>query len=250
MRSRSGPATVQHDLARLHGVRVDELHRGFLEVRRHVLLVQLAARVGRLAQVLGGEAAHLGDAGLARQRHRAAADQLGARVVLRVVRGGAHQPAVQVARADREVELLGAHLSHGDNVGALVAHAVGVAGRELRGGQPHVAPEPDPQLAGRLVLLAGEHPREGTADPVRHVAVDLLPVEAPDVVGLEDARVDAGIAAHAAGTIASAGGSSRDLRHAGAGVAERPIPDRALRAEANGAARARNRSRPCRSDPP
>ena len=61
-----------------------------------------------------------------------------------------------------------------------------VARRELRRGQAHVAPEAEAQLARRLAGELGEHARERAADLLGDVAVDLLAVEAADVVGLED----------------------------------------------------------------
>ncbi len=102
------------------------------------------------------------------------------------MRGGAHQPAVELARADEEVEHLGADLAGVEHVCALAEHAVAVAGRELGRGQAHVASEADAQLADGLARQAREHAREPAADLLGDVAVDLLAVEAADVVGLED----------------------------------------------------------------
>jgi hypothetical protein len=75
-------------------------------------------------------------------------------------------------------------------VGALVDHALAVHRRQLGRGQPHVAAEPDVQVVGLLVRELPEHPRERPPDLVRDLVVDLLAVEASDVVGLEDAGVD------------------------------------------------------------
>ena len=66
---------------------------------------------------------------------------------------------------------------------------VGVALREGRRGQPHVAPQPDPQIGGALLLEVAEHAREAASEPVRDVLVDLLAIDAANVVGLEDLRV-------------------------------------------------------------
>ena len=140
----------------------------------------------RLSQTLVDQPVERADAGVAGQRHRAALDELGARVGLRVVRGGAHEAAVELARADEPVEHLGADHPGVDHVGALGHQAGAVAGRQLRRGQPHVAPEADPQLARPGEV--GEHARERAPDRLGDVAVDLLAVEAADVVGLEDLR--------------------------------------------------------------
>ena len=67
------------------------------------------------------------------QRERAALDELRARVGLRVVRGGAHQPAVELARADRPVEHLGADHPDVEHVGALVGDAARVLRRPCAG---------------------------------------------------------------------------------------------------------------------
>ena len=63
---------------------------------------------------------------------------------------------------------------------------VAVAGGELGGGQAHVATEADAQLARRLAREIRQHAGEGAPDGLGDVAVDLLAVEAADVVGLED----------------------------------------------------------------
>jgi len=61
-----------------------------------------------------------------------------------------------------------------------------VARRELGRGQAHVAAEADAQLAGRLAGEVAEH-WSANARPTASatVAVDLLAVQAADVVGLE-----------------------------------------------------------------
>jgi hypothetical protein len=111
-----------------------------------------------------------------------------------------HQPAVEAARADEEVEHLGADHPGVDHVRALAGHAVAIARGQLGRGQAHVAPEPDAQLAGRLAGQAGEDAHERAADLLGDVAVDLVAVEAADVVGLEDLRRHAHRAAGYPGT--------------------------------------------------
>jgi hypothetical protein len=105
------------------------------------------------------------------------------------VGGGAHQAAVQLARPDGEVELLGPDHAHVEHVRALVAHAVGVAPRHRLGGEAHVAAEGDSQVRRVAVVLVGEHARERAADAVRGLLVELLAVEAAHVVRLEHSRI-------------------------------------------------------------
>ena len=131
-------------------------------------------------------AADVVDALVAAERQRPRAHELGAGVGLRVVRGGAHQAAVEAARADEEIEHLGADHPGVEDVGALGHHARAVARAQLGRGEAHVAPQPDAQLAGVLAGHVGEHAHERAADLLGPVAVELLAVEAADVVGLED----------------------------------------------------------------
>ncbi len=143
-------AAVDDDLQRLDRRRVDGLQRGGLELLVDVDLLDGAAAPGGSPRPVLDQPADVLDALVARQRDRAALDELGARVGLRVVRGGAHQPAVEVARADEEVEHLGADLAGVEHVRALGDHAVAVARGQLGRGQAHVAAEADAQLGRRL----------------------------------------------------------------------------------------------------
>ena len=112
------------------------------------------------------------------ERDRALLDELRAGVGLRVVRGGAHQAAVELARADEPVEHLGADLPRVDDRRALADHAVAVARRQLGRAEAHVAPKADAAVRGRLALEIADHAREAAADPLGGVAVDLLAVDA------------------------------------------------------------------------
>ena len=177
-----------------------KLERGLLELGVDVHLLDGAADAGEQARSPGwwasfhsleaglDQSADVLDAGVAGERERALAHELRAGVRLRVVRGGAHQPAVEPAGADEVVEHLGRDLSGVEHVHALGEQAVAVAGRELRRRQAHVVPQPDAQLGDRLALQLGEDPRERAPDQLGDVAVDLLTVDAADVVGLEDLR--------------------------------------------------------------
>ena len=108
--------------------------------------------------------ADVADAGVAGQRHRALADQLRAGVGLRVVRGGADQPAVELARADQVVDDLGRDLAGVEHVDALGDQPGAVAGAQLRGGEAHVVAERDAQVGGGLAGELAEHAGERATD--------------------------------------------------------------------------------------
>ena len=191
-RPRHPVAAVEHDLERPDRRGVDERQRPLGELAVDVDLLDAPGRAGGVAEPLGHERADVADPRVARQRERALAHELRPRVRLRVVRRRAHQPAVERARADEEVEHLGPDHPRVEHVRALGDHPVAVARRQLRRGQAHVAAEADPQLARGLAAQPGEHARERAADLLGHVAVDLLAVQAADVVGLEDLLRDGG----------------------------------------------------------
>ena len=130
-----------------------------------------------------------GDPGVAGERQRALADELHAGVGLRVVRGGHHRAAVEVPRADQVVEHLGGDHPGVDHLGALEDHPVAQLRRHLRRGQAHVAAEADPQFARLFLAQSRQDAHERAPDVVRGALVELLAVDATDVVGLEDARV-------------------------------------------------------------
>ena len=90
------------------------------------------------------------DPGVAGERQRPLADQLDPGVGLGVVRGGDHRAAVELARADQVVEHLGRDHAGVEHGRALGDQAVAQRRRHRRRGQPHVAAEPDPQLARLL----------------------------------------------------------------------------------------------------
>jgi hypothetical protein len=181
-------AAVEHHLQRPDRGRVDERERALGELAVDVDRLHAPRRAFRLPEPFRDQRPDVADARVARERQRALAHQLRPGVRLRVVRGGAHQPAVELARADEEVEHLGPDHPGVDHVRSLGHHPVAVARGELRRGQPHVAPEADPELADRPAVQPAENPRERAADLLGDVAVDLLAVEAADVVGLEDLR--------------------------------------------------------------
>ena len=156
----------------------------------HVLGRDLARLFRRRARLAGGhDVAQLADARVAREGERAALHELRARVGRGVVRGGAHQPAVELARPDGPVQLLRPDHPDVDHVRALVGDAARVLGGHARSREPHVAPEPNGELLDGRVLKVGEHAREGAPDPVGELLVHLLGVGAPDVICLEDRRI-------------------------------------------------------------
>ena len=146
-------------------------------LRRHAA----AARRRRRQPVCRNHVADVGDAFVAAQRKRLAADHLHAVVLLRVVRRGDLDAAVVAVRRDREVEHVGRNHPVVDDVGALRGGAVDERGRERRRRQPHVAPDGDPF---RLQIRD-----ERRADGARGLFVDLARIHAADVVGLEDSGV-------------------------------------------------------------
>ena len=98
------------------------------------------------------------------------------------MRGGDLRAPAEAARGHAVVEHLGGDHAEVDDVGAGGDRALGERPLELR---PRQARVPAGAHARRPELL-----RERVADAPRHVGVDLLGVEAADVVGLEDAFGD------------------------------------------------------------
>ena len=125
---------------------------------------------------------------------RAAPDDLHPRVLLRVVRGGDGDAALQPELADRAVEHLRADHPDVDDVGARVGRTLDRGARHRRRGEAHVPADRDPP---RLELLD-----VGTADRVRAFLVEVVGVDAPHVVRLENRgiqhRADAMPEAHGA----------------------------------------------------
>ena len=121
--------------------------------------------------------------GVAAQRERLAPHQLDAVVLLRVVRRRDLRAAVVPVARDGEVHHVGAHHAVVDDVGALLARALDERRGHRRRRQAHVARHGD--------APGVEVGDEAAADLPRRVLVDFRRIEAADVVGLEDGRVDA-----------------------------------------------------------
>ena len=124
-RARHPVRRVDHDPERLHRARVDE-GQDLLDVaRKDIFLPDLSRGLSPGHVGTGqGAVADLQQARVAADRQRAAADDLHARVLLRVVRGGDLDPAVQVEVADGEIEHLGADEADVDHLGACVGGAL------------------------------------------------------------------------------------------------------------------------------
>ena len=103
-------------------------------------------------------------------------------VLLRVVRGGDHDPAVEAERADREVDHLRPDEPDVDHVGARLGRALDQRRRHRRRGEPRVAPDGDP-LRRELLDV-------GAPDRARAVLVDLRRVDPAHVVRLEHVGIE------------------------------------------------------------
>ena len=174
---------VDHDPERPHRVDVDEGEDLVAEPRPDVLVADVAPRRG-LAEAALGPVAHLREARVAADGERALADDLHPRVLLRVVRGGDGEAAVEPELADGEVEHLRPDHPEVEDVGPGVGGALDRRPGHGRGRHAHVAADGDPARPELLDV--------GPADRVGALLVELLPVEAADVVRLEHLRVEHG----------------------------------------------------------
>ena len=184
-RPRHAVAAVDDDLQRLDRVGVNERERVRSVFVPDVDLLEGAAAGGG-AKSGFDLAPHIADAGFTRQGQRPLADELDAGVGLRVVGGGHHGAAVQLARADQVVEHLGRDHARVEHRRALEDQPVAQLRRHRRRRQAHVTAKADPQLARLLAAQPRQHTSEGAADGKRRRLVHFLAVEATDVVSLED----------------------------------------------------------------
>src|SRR5215471_18423967 len=131
-----------------------------------------------------GSVSDVQEAGVAADGQRALADDLHARVLLRIVRRGDRDPAVEPELTDREVDHLRPDQPEIEHVRALGDRPAchGLDHGRRRGA--HVVADRDP------VRLEDLH--EGTADRLRTPLVELGRVDPADVVGLEDLRIEHG----------------------------------------------------------
>jgi hypothetical protein len=182
-------AAVDDHAQRLDGARVDDLKRVLVEVVEELDLLDAPA-TGGLAQTGRDLVLDIPDARVAGEGKSAPTHQLRTGVLLGVVRGRTHEAAIEIARAHQVVEHLGADLAGVEDGGALRAHPISVGLGELGRSEAHVAPEPEPELRRRFVLELADHAGERAADEPGGVEVDVVAIDAADVVGLEDSRVD------------------------------------------------------------
>ena len=169
---------------------VDERQDPVGEAGRHVALARPVPGLSRTSSKWASARSRIVEqARVAADGQRAAADDLHARVLLRVVRGGDHDPAVEVEVADGEIEHLRADEPDVDDVGAASAApsitASAIDGEESRMSRPTA-------IALRLELLD-----VGAADRVGALLVELVRVDAAYVVGLEDLGIEHPVDANA-----------------------------------------------------
>ena len=126
--------------------------------------------------------AHVEQARVAADRQRPAAHDLHPGVLLRVVRRGHRDAAVELELADREIDHLRADHPEIEHLGSGIGCAFAHRRRHRRRRDAHVAADGD---AFRLELLD-----ERPADAVAAVLVDLRRVDPADVVRLEDFRLE------------------------------------------------------------
>ena len=172
---------VDHHLQRLDRVDVDEGEH-FLDEPRPDVLRRHRTAPGWRTERLQRAVAHVEQARLAAHRKRAAADDLHARVLLRVVRGGDADAALELELPDRVVDHLGADQTEVEHVGAAVGRALDQGRGHRRRGEPRVAADRD---AARLEVLD-----VGAADRVRALLVQLVLIDAAHVVRLEGLGIE------------------------------------------------------------
>ena len=175
---------VDDHAKRPDGIRIDEGKHLVDECVPDVELPNLAAPCG-VSEAGERAFADLREARVAADGQRSPAHDLHARVVLRVVRGGDADAAVEALVGDREVDHLGADEPDVDHVCAAVRRALDHCGGHRGRGETHIAPHGD---RARLEML---HVR--AAHAVRAVLVELRGVEAANVVGLEHLGVEHGL---------------------------------------------------------
>ena len=174
---------VDDDPQRRDRVDVDEGEHLVDEAGPDVERRDLAALRDRAESGLGAHA-HVLEARVAADGQRPGPDDLHARVLLRIVRRGDADPAVEPELADRVVDHLGADHPEVADVGATVRGALHHGGCHRRRGDAHVAADGD--RVGPEVL----HVR--ASDRVPTLLVELRAVEAANVVRLEDAWIEHG----------------------------------------------------------
>jgi hypothetical protein len=172
---------VDHHAQRSERRGVDEGERAVHEPWIDVHLLEVTPSL-HSAEAGQRAVAHVEQPRLAADGQRAFADDLHAGVLLRVVRGGHRDAAVEAEVADREIDHLRAHEPDVEHVGASVASALDHCRLHRGSVDPHVAADRDPV---RVELL-----RVGATDRVGAVLVEVAAVDPAHVVRLEDGGVE------------------------------------------------------------
>ena len=136
--------------------------------RPDVVLLDLSRRAARGLSPAQRAVADLQQPGVAADRQRAAADDLHARVLLRVVRGGDRDAAVELELADREIDHLRADEPDVEHVGARRRPHPGSAASAIDGDERRMS-RPTAIRAGSNCLDVGAPDRVGA------VLVELRP---------------------------------------------------------------------------
>jgi hypothetical protein len=174
---------VDHDAQRLHGARVDEGHDSLDPARPDVFFADRSFGTCPLPGT-GRPPPDVQQAGVASHRERAAANDLHARVLLRVVRRRHHHAAVQPELSDREIDHLRSDHADIRNVGTGLRRSAHEGRGHVRRREAHVTADGN---RPRLELLD-----VGTPDCLGALFVELLRIDPAHVVRLEDLGVEHG----------------------------------------------------------
>ncbi len=174
-------AGVGHHFERLERADVDQAQDCLDEIFRQIQLADRALAHGRRVVVGLDDPPQVLDALGAAQQVGHLAHHLEAVVLLGIMRGGHHHAGQLQLRAG-EIVLIGADHADVDHVGALIHDPARDGVEDLWAGEAHIAT--DEHLAG---LEEGD---EGAADRVGGALVQIGRVDAANVVGFEDARID------------------------------------------------------------
>ena len=217
--------SVDDDPQRPDRVPVDEGEDLGDEALPDVLRAHLAT-AHRLAEPGPRTAAHLLQPRVAPDGERPGTDDLHPGVLLRVVRRGDADAAVERELADRVVDHLGADHPEVEHVCAAVRRPLDHRRGHRRRREAHVPPDgdrPGPELLG-----------VGSPDPVGPLLVELRGVDPPDVVRLEDLRVEHAADASRGGAVrmsSIAAGACRGARRRRASAAAQLVRRRIQRPE-------------------
>ena len=170
-------ACVRDDLERLE-LRDVDIGEDVVDVlARDVFRLDFARRGLRLERAFHDGFLDVLEARVARNRARLLADELHAVVLFRVVAGRDHDAAVEAEMRRREVDHLRAALADVHDVAAGFREALDERVADGRAREADVVADSD--------FLRVEEAREDAADAVRELFVDVLGIDAADVVSAE-----------------------------------------------------------------